>query len=362
MTAVEEEDAAARRDEAAALSSIYDDCVRVSQGGSVIEVRADTRECARLSTPQPLAPLPHPFSFSPTPAPSLQIDLPGGGLPVTLTLVAHLPADYPSSSPPVVEAVLPRGGGGGLSAADSASAAVAAAAATAWADGGPGAPILYSVVEALREREEAIAVARRAAEAEKEAEEAARAGGPPPPADAAEADAEAERGGKGAQEGAPPPPPPDAAAADMAYAARAAALRIASHPPVTVKRSTFQAHVAPVASPADARAAVDCLLSHRRIAAATHNIMAYRIVDGVTGAVTADCDDDGEAAAGGRLAFMLGAAKVSGAVVIVSRWYGGILLGPARFGIINNTARDALVAEGFISGGAGGGGGSGKKR
>ena len=34
-----------------------------------------------------------------------QIDLPGAGLPPTLTERAHLPADYPSTSPPVVEAI-----------------------------------------------------------------------------------------------------------------------------------------------------------------------------------------------------------------------------------------------------------------
>lgn len=36
------------------------------------------------------------------------------------------------------------------------------------------------------------------------------------------------------------------------------------------------------------------------------------------------------------------------AVVVVSRWFGGILLGPARFGLINNTARQLLEQTGFI--------------
>lgn len=41
----------------------------------------------------------------------------------------------------------------------------------------------------------------------------------------------------------------------------------------------------------------------------------------------------------------------------VSRWYGGILLGPARFTHINNAARELLDACGYIGGGGGGGGG-----
>ncbi len=52
--------------------------------------------------------------------------------------------------------------------------------------------------------------------------------------------------------------------------------------------------------------------------------------------------------------------------VVVSRWYGGILLGPARFTYINNAARELLDACGYIAakeaGGKGGGKGGGKKR
>ena len=35
-------------------------------------------------------------------------------------------------------------------------------------------------------------------------------------------------------------------------------------------------------------------------------------------------------------------------VVVVSRWYGGILLGPSRFTHINNAARNLLDECGFI--------------
>ena len=34
--------------------------------------------------------------------------------------------------------------------------------------------------------------------------------------------------------------------------------------------------------------------------------------------------------------------------VVVSRWFGGTLLGPSRFSIINNTARSLLVQQGYV--------------
>ena len=91
-----------------------------------------------------------------------------------------------------------------------------------------------------------------------------------------------------------------------------------------------------------------------------------------------DCDDDGESAAGKRLLTLLQVrsrqtarrlihllgtistltmslashpSQVSEAqdvCVVVSRWYGGILLGPARFTHINNAARQLLEAQGII--------------
>ena len=40
---------------------------------------------------------------------------------------------------------------------------------------------------------------------------------------------------------------------------------------------------------------------------------------------------------------------VINAVVVVSRWYGGIQLGPDRFKHINNVARTLLLSSGIVS-------------
>ena len=124
----------------------------------------------------------------------------------------------------------------------------------------------------------------------------------------------------------------------------------ASGEPFEDRRSVFQAHVAAVHSIEDVRVALAWLKSDKKIARATHNIMAYRIaVDSSSaGRVLQDNDDDGETAAGSRLAHLLDVLGVQNVLVVVSRWFGGIQLGPDRFKHINNVARQQLEAAGYL--------------
>lgn len=148
----------------------------------------------------------------------------------------------------------------------------------------------------------------------------------------------------------------DAAAEAAAAAAAAAVISSAAaaprypvyHGPLVVERkSTFQAHVARVAGAGDVAAALAAVhASSPRIARATHNMFAFRYLTAAGGAV-ADNDDDGEDAAGGRLAALLELTGASGVLVVVSRWFGGVLLGPSRFAVICNVARAALADAGF---------------
>jgi len=66
--------------------------------------------------------------------------------------------------------------------------------------------------------------------------------------------------------------------------------------------------------------------------------------------LTADYDDDGETAAGSRLAHLLEILELENVLVVVSRWYGGTLLGADRFKHINQAARDALDKAGLLGG------------
>ncbi|OAA36242.1 impact family protein [Metarhizium rileyi] len=115
---------------------------------------------------------------------------------------------------------------------------------------------------------------------------------------------------------------------------------------VVESKSTFVARVARVSSPEEARSHVGHLLAgDRRVRLATHNITAWR-VRGHGATQFQDCDDDGETAAGGRLLHLMQVMDVWGVVVVVSRWYGGVKLGPRRFAVINGVARDCMVRAG----------------
>ncbi|XP_038622623.1 protein IMPACT [Tachyglossus aculeatus] len=119
--------------------------------------------------------------------------------------------------------------------------------------------------------------------------------------------------------------------------------------PITDRRSTFQAHLAPVVTPKQVKMVLAKLYENKKIASATHNIYAYRIYCEDKQTFLQDCEDDGETAAGGRLLHLLQILNVRNVLVVVSRWYGGILLGPDRFKHINNCARKILVEQKYAN-------------
>ncbi|XP_032741986.1 protein IMPACT [Rattus rattus] len=119
--------------------------------------------------------------------------------------------------------------------------------------------------------------------------------------------------------------------------------------PITDRRSTFQAHLAPVVCIDQVKKVLAKLYENKKIASATHNIYAYRIYCEDKQTFLQDSEDDGETAAGGRLLHLMEILNVKNVMVVVSRWYGGILLGPDRFKHINNCARNILVEKNFTS-------------
>ena len=116
--------------------------------------------------------------------------------------------------------------------------------------------------------------------------------------------------------------------------------------PLQEKKSVFIAHVAPVSSLEQVYGVKTALLADKSIAKATHNITAYRMVN--ANIIKQDCDDDGETAAGGRLLHLLQLSNAQNVFVMVSRYYGGIQLGPKRFKLINNCAKQLLQQHGYV--------------
>lgn len=118
--------------------------------------------------------------------------------------------------------------------------------------------------------------------------------------------------------------------------------------PFTERRSTFQAHLAPITHKCQVQMVLDKLFENRKIVNATHNIFAYRIIPNGCSVVIQGCEDDGETHAGSRLLHLLKIIDASNVMVVVSRWFGGILLGPDRFKHINNAARQLCDQCGYI--------------
>lgn len=73
---------------------------------------------------------------------------------------------------------------------------------------------------------------------------------------------------------------------------------IFSSEPLVDRKSVFVAHIAAVKSPKHVNQVMSALLANKKIARATHKIMAYRIQLS-SGSILQDHDDDGETAAGG---------------------------------------------------------------
>ncbi|OXU23457.1 hypothetical protein TSAR_001641 [Trichomalopsis sarcophagae] len=114
------------------------------------------------------------------------------------------------------------------------------------------------------------------------------------------------------------------------------------------RKSSFQGHAASVSSVQQVRQVIAELQKNRKIQQATHNIYAYRIYNESNKNFIHDCDDDGEVQAGSRLLHLLEIMDAKNVVVMVSRWYGGIHLGPDRFRHINNAARQVLTKADLI--------------
>ena len=122
--------------------------------------------------------------------------------------------------------------------------------------------------------------------------------------------------------------------------------------PVTVHKSVFQARACRVSDALEAHAAVTALRgTDGKLTRATHHVWAYRIPpppDSTGRGMQTDFDDDGERAAGAKVLGVLDAMQAQGVLVMVSRWFGGVLLGPERFRIIARCARGVVGKGGWV--------------
>lgn len=116
---------------------------------------------------------------------------------------------------------------------------------------------------------------------------------------------------------------------------------------IRLKSSTFVARVALLDHHSQAPALVRSLLaSEPRLKAATHNVWAYRVSgrahDRGTALLREGCEDDGETGGGEFILRLMREAHVVGALVVLTRWFGGEMLGSDRWRIIRECVTGAL--------------------
>ncbi|KAJ7188650.1 ribosomal protein S5 domain 2-type protein [Mycena filopes] len=126
---------------------------------------------------------------------------------------------------------------------------------------------------------------------------------------------------------------------------------IANSQEIRDRGSLFVATIYPATSPALAAAAIAHLKTVHAQKPASHEMSAFRCMvlkAGATGLSGPDdfelregSADDGERWGGEKILNVMRKQGVIDAAVIVSRWYGGIMLGPARFTHIENCASEA---------------------
>ncbi|CCH43366.1 hypothetical protein BN7_2914 [Wickerhamomyces ciferrii] len=125
------------------------------------------------------------------------------------------------------------------------------------------------------------------------------------------------------------------------------------------KKSKFQGRATVLKSAQDVETLLEDLVNNdKSIQKATHKHMyAWRVGSEQKGKIIATnqgMSDCGESGAGIRIMTLLERSKLVNVLVIVSRWYGGTALGPARFRHITTTAVESLRKGGFLKDGENG--------
>ncbi|CAG8463290.1 9702_t:CDS:2 [Cetraspora pellucida] len=112
------------------------------------------------------------------------------------------------------------------------------------------------------------------------------------------------------------------------------------------RRSIFVAHAKRV----ETKQEVNNFLSKIRFEEknATHNVLAFRL-EYSDGTIIEESDDDGEKYAGERVLNLLKTLNAKNVAVIITRWFGGISLGPVRFEHIVKCAREVLDKGPFLA-------------
>ncbi|KAK7422299.1 hypothetical protein QQZ08_009607 [Neonectria magnoliae] len=112
------------------------------------------------------------------------------------------------------------------------------------------------------------------------------------------------------------------------------------------KGSVFIAHAASVSSPAGRANLVKSLMAEKpELETASHNAWAIRTSFGNSPLKQEASFDDGESGCGNFILQQLRQLDISNTLVVLTRWYGGVMLGPDRWRLMRECINDALSAQ-----------------
>ncbi|RGP67813.1 hypothetical protein FSPOR_5648 [Fusarium sporotrichioides] len=110
--------------------------------------------------------------------------------------------------------------------------------------------------------------------------------------------------------------------------------------------SVFIAHAIPITSPSTRGAVLKSLMAEKpELETATHNAWAIRTSFGNSPLKQEASFDDGESGCGNFLLQQLRDLDISNTLVVLTRWYGGIMLGPDRWRLMRECLDDALSSQ-----------------
>ncbi|KAK5625902.1 hypothetical protein RRF57_001618 [Xylaria bambusicola] len=117
--------------------------------------------------------------------------------------------------------------------------------------------------------------------------------------------------------------------------------------PITLKQSTFVVRAITLTEPSQRQSVLQSLFAAiPSLQSATHNAWAYRVKvpTNLFNATTIkeESFDDGESGCGSFLIKTMQEMNAVDTLVVMTRWYGGIMLGPDRWRIMRNCLADAL--------------------
>ncbi|TPX18083.1 uncharacterized protein E0L32_011853 [Thyridium curvatum] len=117
--------------------------------------------------------------------------------------------------------------------------------------------------------------------------------------------------------------------------------------PVTLKSSTFVARAAAITDASQrSKMLADLMAANPKLQTATHNAWAYRIkLYSGASFMREDSFDDGEAGCGDLLLRVMREVSAVDTIVVLTRWYGGIMLGPDRWRLMRDCATGALAGR-----------------